>query len=54
MPDHASTERQLEHLRLIIESAQDYAIFSLDNDGRVTSWNIGAQRILGYTEDEII
>jgi PAS domain S-box-containing protein len=43
-----------ELLRLIFESAKDFAIFTADVDGQVTSWNPGAERLLGYTEDEII
>jgi PAS domain S-box-containing protein len=43
-----------ERFRLLIESVQDYAIFMLDPDGRVASWNAGAERIKGYTADEII
>ncbi|WP_233830237.1 PAS domain-containing sensor histidine kinase [Paraburkholderia sp. ZP32-5] len=39
---------------LLIEAVQDYAIFMLDPSGRVTSWNPGAQRIKGYTSEEII
>jgi two-component system CheB/CheR fusion protein len=43
-----------ERLRLVIDSVQDYAIYTLDVDGRVTTWNAGAARIKGYTESEII
>jgi PAS domain S-box-containing protein len=43
-----------ELLRLILESAVDYAIFSLDPTGLVTSWNSGAERLLGWTEQEIL
>ena len=43
-----------ERLRLMIESVQDYAIFMLDAQGRITSWNLGAQRIYGYRSAEII
>ncbi|HEV3483403.1 MAG TPA: PAS domain S-box protein [Candidatus Acidoferrales bacterium] len=46
--------RSEEQLRLVIESAQDYAIFLLDPDGRVATWNLGAQRIKGYQASEII
>jgi PAS domain S-box-containing protein len=38
----------------MVESVIDYAIFMLDSDGRVASWNAGAQRILGYSADEIV
>ncbi|MFC3651274.1 PAS domain S-box protein [Dyella humi] len=40
--------------RLMVESITDYAIFMLDSDGHVTSWNPGAERITGYCADEII
>ncbi len=41
-------------LRLIVENARDYAIFSLDLERRITSWNSGAQEILGYTQKEAV
>jgi len=40
--------------RLLVESVKDYAIFALDRDGRVMSWNPGAERFKGYHADEII
>ena len=43
-----------ERFRLLVDGVQDYAIFMLDRDGRVASWNRGAQRIKGYTAQEII
>jgi PAS domain S-box-containing protein len=43
-----------ERFRLILESAKEYAIFSLDADGRITTWNTGAERILGYREGDVI
>jgi PAS domain S-box-containing protein len=43
-----------EKLRLMIASVSDYAIFMLDPQGRVASWNPGAARITGYREDEIL
>ncbi len=43
-----------ERFRLLIESVTDYAVFMLDPEGRVASWNAGAQRIKGYTAEEII
>ena len=51
--EEALRERE-ERLRLIIDGVRDYAIFSLDPHGNVTSWNAGAQAIKGYTADEII
>jgi two-component system, chemotaxis family, CheB/CheR fusion protein len=49
----ASRESE-ERLRLVIENAREYAIFALGLDRRITSWNSGAQRLLGYSENEII
>ncbi|MGO9598242.1 MAG: PAS domain S-box protein [Isosphaeraceae bacterium] len=43
-----------ERFRLLIESVRDYAIFTLDPEGRVTSWNAGAERIKGYRAEEIL
>jgi PAS domain-containing protein len=43
-----------ERFRLLVDGVSDYAIFMLDPDGIVTSWNTGAQRIKGYTSQEII
>jgi hypothetical protein len=43
-----------ERFRLLVHSVKDYAIFILDPSGRVASWNAGAERIKGYTADEII
>jgi PAS domain S-box-containing protein len=40
--------------RLLVEGVQDYAIFALDPNGIILSWNAGAQRFKGYTADEII
>jgi two-component system CheB/CheR fusion protein len=40
--------------RLFVESVRDYALFQLDPMGLISSWNIGAERLLGYTEQEII
>ena len=57
------TEQQLAHrsvleseqrYRSLIEAVVDYAIFKLDADGKVTSWNPGAERIKGYRAEEII
>jgi len=43
-----------EQFRRLVEGVTDYAIYMLDPDGRVSSWNAGAQRIKGYRPDEII
>ncbi|MGH7090436.1 MAG: PAS domain S-box protein, partial [Stellaceae bacterium] len=43
-----------QRFRLLVEAVTDYAIFMLDRDCTVQSWNEGAQRIKGYTHDEIV
>lgn len=43
-----------ERFRLLVENVKDYAIFMLDRDGRIASWNGGAQAIKGYSAEEII
>ncbi len=49
--------RRVEAFRLsdlLVRSMEDYAIFLLDTEGRVKTWNAGAERVTGYTADEII
>ncbi|HEU0176939.1 MAG TPA: PAS domain S-box protein, partial [Blastocatellia bacterium] len=43
-----------ERFRLLVEGVKDYAIFMLDTQGRVISWNPGAERIKGYRANEIV
>ncbi len=43
-----------ERFRLLVEGVADYAIFMLDANGRVATWNVGAERIKGYAAHEII
>jgi len=40
--------------RLFVESVRDYAIFQVDPNGEISSWNVGAERLLGFPEAEII
>ncbi|HEX6956666.1 MAG TPA: PAS domain S-box protein [Ferrovibrio sp.] len=47
-------EESERDLRLLIESVTDYAIYMLDSNGIITRWNNGAQRIKGYTANEVI
>ncbi|MCI0352971.1 MAG: PAS domain S-box protein, partial [Acidobacteriales bacterium] len=55
---HERTEQSLreseEHIRLLIEGVKEYAIFMLDPNGIIKSWNTGAERAKGYTASEII
>jgi two-component system CheB/CheR fusion protein len=41
-------------MRLVAESTRDYAIITMDREGRVTSWNRGAERMFGYGEAEVM
>src|ERR1700675_201822 len=43
-----------ERYRMLLDGVQDYAIFMMDPRGQVVSWNAGAERIKGYTADQII
>ena len=43
-----------ERLRLVVENATEYAIFSTDLERHITIWNSGAQRLLGYAEGEVM
>src|SRR5215216_4692839 len=43
-----------DQFRLLVDAVKDYAIFLLDPEGRVVSWNAGAERIKGYTSEEIL
>jgi len=53
--ERRSTYRRTEDIyRKAIEDIRDYAIFMLGTDGKVTNWNVGAQHILGYAEEEIV
>jgi PAS domain S-box-containing protein len=40
--------------RLLVQGVTDYAIFMLDTEGQITNWNAGAERIKGYSADEIV
>ena len=52
---HEEALRQSEErFRLLVDAVQDYAIFLLDPEGVVVSWNSGAERMKGYSRDEII
>jgi diguanylate cyclase (GGDEF)-like protein/PAS domain S-box-containing protein len=50
----AAVERPGSHLRLLVESAHDYAIFSIGLDGAIKTWSAGAQRIFGYSQPEVV
>ena len=43
-----------EQLRLIMASVKDHGIFTLDLDGKVTNWNVGAERVFGFSAEEML
>src|SRR5690349_18178439 len=43
-----------ERLRLILESAKGFAIFTTDAEGKINSWNPGAAQVFGWSEEEIL
>jgi PAS domain S-box-containing protein len=53
-PAKSRTACKGELFERIVESATDYAIFTIDPNGLVASWNTGAERLLGYKDEEIV
>lgn len=51
---HTESLAELEQYKLLVDSVQEYAIFLLDTRGFIRTWNQGANKINGYTADEII
>jgi two-component system NarL family sensor kinase len=58
VPERLTADEQLhrseELLRTLVDSIEEYAIYTLDPGGHITSWNSGAERITGYRPDEIL
>jgi PAS domain S-box-containing protein len=54
MADESSLLNTDEPFRLVVEGVLDYAIFLLDLEGRIITWNAGAARLLGYDQTEAI
>jgi len=53
-PRGGTSAEQVDLFRLLVESIREYAIFVLDPEGNVLTWNPGAQAMKGYTRDEIV
>lgn len=51
---HQALQQSEQQFRLLVQGVTDYAIYMLDVNGNVTNWNSGAQRIKGYSADEVI
>src|SRR5262245_43610924 len=54
LADEKARRHAAEEFKILVDGVKDYAIFMLDRNGRVTTWNSGAERLKGYKEDEII
>lgn len=58
MPELGKNDSSLRYredrFRLLVEAVRDYAIFLLDTEGRIVSWNSGAERIKGYKSEEVM
>src|SRR4051812_4128932 len=53
-PRNGQPEWEAELFRLLVDNSTDYAVFVVGLDGRVLTWNPGAERVLGYRESEIV
>ena len=54
LADERAKRHAVEEFKILVDGVSDYAIFMLDGNGRVTTWNSGAERLKGYRRDEII
>jgi len=45
---------QLDRYRIIVENVEDYALYTLDAEGRIDSWGAGAQKVIGYATEEVL
>ena len=57
MPDKSferATPSKEELFELVVESSTDFAILTMDRNGATTSWNVGAERLFGYAEVEML
>src|SRR5262245_44822768 len=53
-PNSQERDELREEAHALFNSVEDYAIFTLDTDGHVLSWNLGARKIKGYEERDIV
>ena len=50
----ATLRESEQRFRLLLENTADYAIFMIDDQGRISTWNSGAERLLGWSESEVV
>jgi PAS domain S-box-containing protein len=54
LADERARRQGAEEFKTLVDGVKDYAIFLIDMNGRVTTWNNGAERLKGYTREEIV
>ena len=54
LADERARRHAAEEFRILVDGVRDYAIFMLDGNGQVTTWNSGAERLKGYKRDEVV
>ena len=54
LADERERRHAAEEFKILVDGVKDYAIFMLDGNGRVTTWNSGAERLKGYKRDEVV
>src|SRR4051794_7679054 len=54
LADERAKRHAAEEFKILVDGVSDYAIFMVDANGRVATWNSGAQRLKGYKRDEVI
>jgi PAS domain S-box-containing protein len=53
LADERAKRRGAEEFKVLVDGVRDYAIFMLDGHGHITTWNSGAERLKGYTREEV-
>ena len=54
LPSSAALHETVEQFHILVDSVEEYAIYLLDPSGNVITWNTGAEKIKGYSADDII
>src|SRR5262249_38275795 len=54
LPSSTALDQTAEQFHILVDSVEDYAIYLLDPNGNIITWNTGAEKIKGYSADEII
>ena len=54
LPSSTALHETVEQFHILVDSVEEYAIYLLDSSGNVITWNTGAEKIKGYSSDEIV